>query len=66
MQDNPIYFIDTDKKSQDHFVRIRARRDKKGPVVAKIGTNDTKREFRFWVGQGPEHFVENKSGKERL
>ncbi|KAF3099616.1 hypothetical protein TWF706_007175 [Orbilia oligospora] len=64
MQDNPIYFIDTDKKSRDHFVRIRAGRDKKGPVVANIGTNDTKREFRFRVGQGPEeHLVENKSEK---
>ncbi|KAF3177510.1 hypothetical protein TWF788_007713 [Orbilia oligospora] len=64
MQDNPIYFIDTNKKSRDHFVRIRAGRDKKGPVVANIGTNDTKREFRFRVGQGlEEHLVENKSEK---
>ncbi|KAK6349377.1 hypothetical protein TWF730_010124 [Orbilia blumenaviensis] len=63
MEDNPIYFIDTDRKSRDHFVRIRAGRDKKGPVVANIGTNDTKKEFRFRVGQGPEHIVENKSEK---
>ncbi|KAK6332983.1 hypothetical protein TWF718_010809 [Orbilia javanica] len=61
MQGNPVYFIDTDKKSQGHFVRIRAGKDKKGPVVANICTNDTKREFRFRVGQGPEHAVENKS-----
>ncbi|KAK6512596.1 hypothetical protein TWF481_001480 [Arthrobotrys musiformis] len=66
MQDNPIYFVDTDKKSQDHFVRIRAGKDKKGPVVANIGTNDTKREFRFRVGQGPEHLVENKSERKNF